>query len=176
MHPNSNGLARERARGPDRDHSSSNEHATQSNPHAVVVVSLKQHRLYLMEGPRILWSAPIGTGTGARLSGDGRDWEFSTPRGLFHVQLKEKDPVWFLPDWVFVERGEPIPTPESPKRQVKGMLGDAALYLTPEIAIHGTDSPEQLGRDVSHGCIGISNEDVRRLYDEVRVGTPVLIQ
>jgi lipoprotein-anchoring transpeptidase ErfK/SrfK len=128
-----------------------------------------------MEGPRILWSAPIGTGTGAHLSGDGQSWEFSTPRGLFQVQLKEKDPVWILPDWVFVERGEPVPPSESPKRKVKGMLGDAALYLTPEIAIHGTDSPDQLGSDISHGCIRISNADVRRLYDEVKVGTPVLI-
>lgn len=141
-----------------------------------VVVSLEEHRLYVVEGERILWSARIGTGTGERLAGAGREWEFSTPRGEFQVQLKERDPVWHLPDWVFVERGEPIPPLDSPKRRAVGQLGAAALYLSPEIAIHGTDHPEQLGAAVSHGCIRVSNQDVRRLYDELEVGTPVVIR
>lgn len=140
-----------------------------------VVVSLEAHRLYVVESGRVLWSAVIGTGTGTRLAGSGQTWDFSTPRGMFRVQAKQKDPVWFLPDWYFVERGERVPPPDSPLRRREGELGTSALFLGEEIAIHGTDRPELLGDDVSHGCIRVTNEDARRLYHEVGVGTPVLI-
>lgn len=140
-----------------------------------IVVSLDEHRLYVVESGRVLWSAVVGTGTGTRLAGAGQTWDFSTPRGMFRVQVKQKDPVWFLPDWYFVERGEAVPPPDSPARRREGELGTSALFLGEEIAIHGTDKPELLGEDVSHGCIRVTNEDARRLYHEVDVGTPVLI-
>lgn len=138
-------------------------------------ISLEEHRLYVLEGERVVWSAKIGTGTGETLEGAGQRWDFSTPRGSFRVQLKEKDPVWRLPDWVFVKRGEPVPPPDSPERRAEGELGAAALYLTEEIAIHGTDQPQLLGDAISHGCIRMSNEDVLRLYEELEVGAPVII-
>ncbi len=140
-----------------------------------VVISLEEHRLYLMERERVIWSAVVGTGTGTRLEGAGQKWDFSTPRGMFRIQLKEKDPVWRVPDWAFVERGEPIPEPGSPRRVQAGTLGTTALYLEEDIAVHGTNSPELLGQPVSHGCIRMTNEAARRLYHEVEVGTPVII-
>jgi L,D-transpeptidase YbiS len=140
-----------------------------------VVISLDEHRLYLMEQGRVIWSALVGTGTGTRLEGAGQKWDFSTPRGMFRIQRKEKDPVWVLADWVFLERGQPIPPPDSPKRFETGMLGTTALYLGEGIAVHGTNNPATLGQPVSHGCIRMTNEEVRRLYHEVDVGTPVII-
>ena len=140
-----------------------------------VVISLEEHRLYLMEQERVIWSAVVGTGTGTRLEGVGQKWDFSTPRGIFRIQLKEKDPIWRVPDWAFVERGEPIPEPDSPKRLEPGRLGTTAMYLEEDIAVHGTNSPELLGQAVSHGCIRMTNEAARRLYHEVEVGTPVII-
>ena len=140
-----------------------------------LVVSLAEHRVFIMEDDRVLWSTAAGTGTGTRLAGAGQKWNFSTPRGMFRVQLKQKDPVWILPDWYFVERGEPVPHPDSPTRRRPGELGTSALFLGEEIAIHGTDRPDRLGDDVSHGCIRVSNEAARQLYHEVEVGTPVLI-
>src|SRR5690606_41846143 len=62
-----------------------------------VVISLDEHRLYLMEDERVIWSTPVGTGTGTRLEGAGQKWDFSTPRGMFRVQYKEKAPVWRVP-------------------------------------------------------------------------------
>lgn len=140
-----------------------------------VVIALDEHRLYLMERERVVWSAVVGTGTGTRLEGAGQKWDFSTPRGMFRVQLKEKDPIWRVPDWAFVERGEPIPPPDSPKRMEPGMLGTTAMYLEEDIAVHGTNHPELLGQSVSHGCIRMTNEAARRLYHEVEIGTPVII-
>jgi len=140
-----------------------------------VVISLDEHRLYMMEDERVIWSTPVGTGTGTRLEGAGQKWDFSTPRGMFRVQYKEKEPVWRVPVWAFVERGEPIPPPDSPKWNEPGMLGTTALYLEEDIAVHGTNFPELLGQPVSHGCIRMSNEAARRLYHEAPVGTPVII-
>lgn len=140
-----------------------------------VVISLDEHMLYLMEDERVIWSAIVGTGTGTRLEGAGQRWDFSTPRGMFRVQLMEKDPIWRVPDWAFVERGEPIPPLDDPRRQEPGMLGTSAIYLEEDIAIHGTNNPELLGQPVSHGCIRMTNEAVRRLFHEVEIGTPVII-
>jgi lipoprotein-anchoring transpeptidase ErfK/SrfK len=140
-----------------------------------VVIALQEHRLYLMENEQVLWSAVVGTGTGTRLAGAGQKWDFSTPRGMFRIQLKEKDPVWLVPDWAFVERGEPIPPLDSPKRREPGMLGTTAMYLGEDIAVHGTQKPDLLGQSVSHGCIRMTNEAARYLYHQVEVGTPVII-
>ena len=140
-----------------------------------IVISLEENRLYLMEGERVIWSASVGTGTGTRLEGAGQKWDFSTPRGMFRVQRKEKNPKWYVPDWAYIERKQPIPDPEDPKRWEEGMLGTTAIYLEEDIAVHGTNRPELLGQNVSHGCIRMTNEAARRLYHEVEIGTPVII-
>lgn len=140
-----------------------------------VVISLSEHRLYLMEESRVLWSSVVGTGTGTRLEGAGQKWEFSTPRGMFRIQRKEKNPRWYVPDWQYIERKQPIPPADSPRRWERGMLGTTALYLGEGIAVHGTNHPELLGQNVSHGCIRMSNEAARYLYHQVDVGTPVFI-
>jgi lipoprotein-anchoring transpeptidase ErfK/SrfK len=41
--------------------------------------------------------------------------------------------------------------------------------------IHGTNRPNSIGRDVSHGCIRMFNQDVEELYEMVRHGTEVTI-
>jgi hypothetical protein len=141
-----------------------------------VVIDLDDNELRFMDGRQALWSGPVGTGTGLTLtSKEGAEWEFSTPNGIFYVQRKEEDPVWILPDWYFVKQGRPIPPENSPLRRLPGALGAAAVYLSDEIAIHGTDRPELLGQRVSHGCIRLSNENALRLFHNVQVGTPIVI-
>lgn len=148
-----------------------------------VVIRLDDNSLSLVDGAMVLWSAPVATGTGFRLeSGAAADaWDFDTPRGVFRVERKEKDPVWIMPDWAFVERGLPVPPADSPRREVPGTLGSTAIYIGHELAIHGTDNPELVlnpdpeARRVSHGCIRMTDEDARRLFHDVDVGTLVLI-
>lgn len=146
-----------------------------------VVIQLAENRLAVMEGASILWQAPVATGNGFRLVGAGRTWRFSTPRGVFRVQRMEKDPVWIMPDWAFVEAGQRVPPLDSPRRRRPGALGTTALYIDHDLAIHGTERPDLVLREdpnarrVSHGCIRMTNEDARMLYYLVDVGTPVLI-
>lgn len=140
-----------------------------------VVVDLDHNILRFMDGQRTVWEAPVGTGTGLRLRGDDGEWHFSTPTGVFEVKFKEEMPVWYLPDWYFVENDLPVPPQNSPSRRLPGQLGVAAVYLGEEIAIHGTDRPELLGQRVSHGCIRLENKFAQRLYHNVQVGTPIVI-
>ncbi len=44
------------------------------------------------------------------------------------------------------------------------------------IYIHGTPDPEPMGIPLSHGCIRMRNADVIELFEQVRPGTPVLIE
>ncbi len=146
-----------------------------------VVVHLAENRVFVFDGPRAVWSAPAGTGTGFRLDTGVHRWKFSTPKGMFRVQRMEKDPLWEAPDWHFVEKGIPIPPANSPARMMRGVMGTTAIYLGDGIAIHGTSQPGLLlnpdpeRRRVSHGCIRLTNEAARALLHLVDVGTPVLI-
>lgn len=146
-----------------------------------VVIRLEENRLLMVDGRDVIWSAPVATGTGFRLEGASESWAFSTPRGVFRVERKEKDPVWIMPDWAFVEAGVPVPPPDSPVRRREGVLGSTAIYIGHDLAIHGTNRPELVldpnpeNRRVSHGCIRMTDEDARRLFHAVEVGTLVLI-
>jgi lipoprotein-anchoring transpeptidase ErfK/SrfK len=140
-----------------------------------VVVDVDANELRFMDGERVLWRAPVGTGTGFRLSTPGRRWEFTTPGGTMYVQAKQLSPPWFVPDWWYHENKLPVPPADAPERKQEGGLGAAAVFLGNELAIHGTDKPELLGRRVSHGCIRLSNANALRLFHNVQVGTPVVI-
>jgi lipoprotein-anchoring transpeptidase ErfK/SrfK len=43
------------------------------------------------------------------------------------------------------------------------------------IGLHGTNTPSSVGRDVSHGCIRMLNEDITVLAHTLPLGTPVRI-
>jgi lipoprotein-anchoring transpeptidase ErfK/SrfK len=44
-----------------------------------------------------------------------------------------------------------------------------------QLAIHGTNQPQLLGQNVSHGCVRVSNETITRLVQEFPLGAPVVI-
>jgi lipoprotein-anchoring transpeptidase ErfK/SrfK len=46
----------------------------------------------------------------------------------------------------------------------------------PHYGIHGTNDPSSIGREVSHGCIRMHNEDVLQLASLVPIGTRVTIR
>jgi len=55
-------------------------------------------------------------------------------------------------------------------------LGARAMYLgETEYRIHGTNKPDTIGKQVSSGCIRLTNEDVADLYERVKVGAKVIV-
>ncbi len=89
----------------------------------------------------------------------------SSPVGEFVIKHRYADPVWF-------HKGDVV-APDDPKN----FLGTRWLgFDLPQYGIHGTIEPENIGKQVSSGCIRMRNEDVQDLYDLVPIGTKVTIQ
>jgi L,D-transpeptidase ErfK/SrfK len=131
-------------------------------PHEGIVINLAQWRLfYFPPGDARVETHPVGIGIIGR----------QTPLGRTRVVRKEPHPTWYVPASIRAERRQmPAvvkPGPDNP-------LGDYALHLGwAGYLIHGTNKPDGIGRNVSHGCVHLYPEDIARLFNEVNVGTPV---
>src|SRR3954451_13138720 len=44
-----------------------------------------------------------------------------------------------------------------------------------QIALHGTNSPGQVGQDISNGCVRVPNDIILQIADQAPLGTPVVI-
>ncbi len=69
-----------------------------------ILVSVKDRRLWLVDGTDTLMSAPVAVGMGKDFTYDGRDYHFGTPRGRRQVLAKAADPVWIVPEWHYYEK------------------------------------------------------------------------
>ena len=97
--------------------------------------------------------------------------------GTERISRKEEWPSWTPPREMRVReaaKGKNLPArmeggPENP-------LGARALYLGSTLfRIHGTNQPETIGKALSSGCIRMNNDDVVHLFDNVRIGTRVVV-
>ena len=133
-------------------------------PHRGIVVNLAEQRLYYFPpGKDLVQTFPIGLGVlGA-----------ATPLGTTRIVAKLTAPPWYPPPSIHAERPElPAVIPPGPDNP----LGAYAFRLGwPTVLIHGTNKPDGVGRDVSHGCMHLYPEDIESLFHEVPVGTPVRV-
>jgi hypothetical protein len=82
-----------------------NQTAAEATDQPYIVVSMADHRLWYKQGKRILFDAPVATGSGKELVGGAAgQWRFETPRGRLTVKGKDEDPAWVPPDWHYVEQ------------------------------------------------------------------------
>jgi len=125
-----------------------------------IVVELSAHRITAYKGREVLLSEPIGVGT--------RD--APTPGGLYFTK----------------ELLQPLDA--SGRLHTDGPYGPYAYGLSGfsevifdfdggdgQFGIHGTNDPSGLGRDVSHGCIRMSNDGITLLAETLPLGVPVEI-
>ena len=141
-----------------------------------IIIDTADNILYLKEGIKTSLKATVSAGSGSLLvepSGTRR-WIFDTPRGEFTVESKFVKPAWVKPDWAFIEEGKPIP--KNPKDRVElGMLGEYALGFGDGYFIHGTLYTRLLGKNITHGCVRVGDEDLKIVYRTATLGTKVLI-
>lgn len=144
---------------------------------AYIVVNTTLNRIYLREGEETVLDAVCSTGSNTELATEdgSRRWFFSTPRGVFKVRNRMRQPIWVKPDWAFVEEGEPIPGPRDPERYMGGVLGEYGLYFGDGYLIHGTLFQRFLGNAVTHGCVRVGDDDLERIWEETEIGTPIYI-
>lgn len=130
-----------------------------------IVVNIAEMRLFVFshDHPQTVTTFPIGIGD------EGKE----TPVGTFTVIEKIKDPAWYVPESIRMERPDlPAVVPPGPDNP----LGSHALRLSkPTVLIHGTNRPWGIGARVSHGCIRLYQEDIALLFGMIQRGTRVSI-
>jgi lipoprotein-anchoring transpeptidase ErfK/SrfK len=120
-------------------------------------VELGEHRITVWKGNDVLLQEPVGVGASGRTP---------TAKGLFYTT--ELYPV--LPSqqsaygpWAFALSGF---------SEVLYSFGEGGTGV---LGLHGTGDPSSIGRDVSSGCIRMSNVGISKLADMLPLGTPVEI-
>lgn len=118
-----------------------------------IVIDKSQNLLFLKSGEEIIKTYLVSTGK-----------DNSTPIGTFKIINKLKDPTWFKAGTVV-----PAGSPEN-------ILGTRWLgFDMPGYGIHGTTDPQNLGKQVTQGCVRMNNSEVEELFIVIPVGTEVTI-
>jgi hypothetical protein len=68
-----------------------------------------------------------------------------------------------------------IPPVGTLNRRIAGELGNFALDLGGGYLIHGTPDPTSIGQRSTHGCIRVRDQDLEWLFENVPVGSSVVI-
>jgi lipoprotein-anchoring transpeptidase ErfK/SrfK len=127
--------------------------AVTSTPYHITV-ALSTHRLTVYSGTLVVLEDTVAVGASAT----------PTPRGLFYIRALLKAPN---PNTVYGPYAYGLSGYSETLEQFDG--GDA------EVGIHGNNDASVLGRNVSHGCIRMSNNAIRQLTHILPLGTPVEI-
>jgi lipoprotein-anchoring transpeptidase ErfK/SrfK len=119
-----------------------------------IVVSLSGLRITVYEGEAVIADEPVGIGTA----------DTPTPSGRYFTKelLQPPDPDGDYGPFAYGLSAF--------SDQLTSFGGGAGV-----IGIHGTNDPQSLGREVSRGCIRMSNEGITRLAGLLPLGVPVEI-
>jgi lipoprotein-anchoring transpeptidase ErfK/SrfK len=123
-----------------------------------LVLNLKQRRVYVYQGQKIIASYPVAIGR--------RGWE--TPTGQFTVIQMVQYPVWEHPF-----TGQLVPSGKNNPLGARwiGFWTDGQNF----IGFHGTPQENLIGRAVSHGCVRMRDRDIKALFEKVKIGTSVTV-
>lgn len=118
-----------------------------------IVVDKSQNILLLKTGEELMKTYAVSTGSNN-----------STPVGTFKIIEKIVNPPWY-------KDGRVIPA-NSPENILgtRWMGWDKQGY-----GIHGTTEPQNLGKQVTAGCVRMANQDVEELFSIVPQGTEVTV-
>ena len=121
------------------------------------VVELGAHRITVWKGNDIVLQEPVGVGASGRTP---------TTKGLFYTTelypVLANQQAAYGP-WAFALSGF---------SEVLQSFGEGGTGV---LGLHGTGDPSSIGRDVSNGCIRMSNAGISKLADMLPLGTPVEI-
>jgi hypothetical protein len=143
---------------------------------AYVIVDTASNTLTLRQGERVLRTAVVSAGSGSVLRDPAgqRHWVFDTPHGIRSVLSKITHPVWVKPDWAFIEEGASAPV-QYADRLEPGAMGDYAIGLGDGYFIHGTLYTRLLGRNVTHGCVRVGDQDLKTVFHALSMGSRVIL-
>lgn len=122
-----------------------------------IIINKSTNKLAFYQKGELVKTFPVGTGKK----------DTYTPEGKFKIVNKIKNRPYYT-------KGIPGGSPKNP-------LGDRWLGLDARgtygttYAIHGNANENSIGKYVSLGCVRMHNKDVRWLFDQVKLHTPVVI-
>jgi len=126
-----------------------------------LVINLPEMRLYDFTG-----SGPVRVHSVA--VGDASD---PTPIQEFRIGAKSVDPIWNVPKSIRAEK------PHLPARVQPGEdnpLGTRWMTLgESSYGIHGTNVRWSIGRNSTHGCVRLYEDEMQGLFDRIEPGTSV---
>lgn len=124
-----------------------------------LVVDLSDRQVVLYHGDQLQATYTVAIGQ--------EGWE--TPTGTFTVIEMIKDPPWEHPITKELIRADP-----------RNPLGSRWISFWTDgnhaIGFHGTNADESVGQAVSHGCLRMLNSEIEALYEQVSLGTTVIVQ
>ena len=123
----------------------------QDAPKRVIVVSLEDHKLALVEDGQVKRVYTVAVGKPSTPS----------PVGTFTIERRVANPT-------YQHNGKIVlPGPRNP-------VGTRWMGLSEHgYGIHGTNEPDSIGKAASHGCIRLGRTDLEELYSLVAVGDTV---
>jgi lipoprotein-anchoring transpeptidase ErfK/SrfK len=126
----------------------------------------------IIDTPNTFLFYVLGNGKAIRY-GIGVGREGFTWSGVKSIARKAEWPDWYPPVEMIARQ------PYLPRMTAGGPgnpLGARAMYLGgTEYRIHGTNDSTTIGKQVSSGCIRLTNDDVINLYNRVQVGAKVIV-
>jgi L,D-transpeptidase catalytic domain len=125
--------------------------AAQDATRRVIVVSLEDRKLALVEDGKVTKIYPVAVGKPSTPS----------PVGTFTIERRVANPVYH-------HEGKTVePGPGNP-------VGTRWMGLSIRgYGIHGTNAPKSIGKAASHGCIRMAKPDLEELFALVQVGDTV---
>ena len=119
-----------------------------------ILVELGAHRITVWNGAAIVVQEPVGIGTS----------DTPTPGGDYYIteMLRPPDPGGPYGPYAFGLSAY--------SEVLHSFAGGPGI-----VGLHGTNSPSGLGRDVSHGCIRMTNASIVKLANSMPIGTPISI-
>ena len=122
-------------------------------PSRRVIVSIPDRKLAVLENDRVLRTFDIAVGAP----------QSPSPTGSFKIVNHIANPTWYY-------KGKVVgPGPANPVG-TRWMGLSAAGY-----GLHGTNAPNSIGKNASHGCIRLRNAAILRLARLMPVGTPIRV-
>ena len=117
-----------------------------------VVVNIPAFRMDLFQDGNLMKSYKVGIGYP----------EFPLPFGLRKAQTIIFNPTWTPPDSPWVAKMKNVTAGETVKAGDKdNPLGPIKIPIGLPSLIHGGKSPAKIGKFASHGCVGLTNAQVK---------------
>ncbi|HET7274154.1 MAG TPA: L,D-transpeptidase [Longimicrobiaceae bacterium] len=139
-----------------------------------LAISTADSMLYLRHGPATLRQAPVQIGADSTVKApDGRTWRFVRSLGERHLEEKMSNSPYTIPEWVYISRGLPVP-PES-ERAIEGGLGEFVLRLDDGTEIYTEPEAGPLAGEVKPASYMMSEDDMRAIFDAIKLDIPVYI-